>query len=129
MQKQQKHGKREKKKEREREREEEEEEEEEEMEMQAQYLTTSHRGWEASTMAVSIKKKKKKKNWLGWTSKNQFEFQNHDIWVFGLCAVVTMGWILGFICHYVCVLYSNTWENLFSVNVLQIQIEYLSVDI
>ena len=52
MQKQQKRRKKEKKKEGER------EEEEEEMEMQAQDLTASHRGWEASTMAVSIQNHK-----------------------------------------------------------------------
>ena len=43
--------------------------------------------------------KKKKKIQLGWTSKSRFGFQNHDIWVFGLCAVVTVGLILGFIYH------------------------------
>ena len=31
--------------------------------MQAQCLTASHYGWEASTMPVSIPKKKKKKFW------------------------------------------------------------------
>ena len=47
-----------KKKERKKEREKEEkEEEEEEMEMQAHSLPAFHRGWEASTMAVRVKKK------------------------------------------------------------------------
>ena len=52
----QKRQKRKKKKERKREREKEETEEEEEMEMQAHGLPASHRGWEASTMAVMVKK-------------------------------------------------------------------------
>ena len=56
MQKRQKRRKKKKrKKEREREKEET-EEEEEEMEMQAHGLPASHRGWEASTMAVRVKK-------------------------------------------------------------------------
>ena len=46
-----------KKKKKERKREKEETEEEEEMEMQAHGLPASHRGWEASTMAVRVKKK------------------------------------------------------------------------
>ena len=59
MQKRQKcRKKKERKKEREKE-EEEEEEEEEEMEMQAHGLPASHRSWEASTIAVRVKKKKK----------------------------------------------------------------------
>ena len=47
-----------KKKERKKEREKEETEEEEEMEMQTHGLPASHRGWEASTMIVRVKKKK-----------------------------------------------------------------------
>ena len=54
----QKRQKRRKKKKKERKREKEETEEEEEMEMQAHGLPASHRGWEASTMAVRVKKKK-----------------------------------------------------------------------
>ena len=57
---QKKKKKKKKKKERKKEREKEEKEkekEEEEMEMQAHGLPTSHRGWEASTMAVRVKKK------------------------------------------------------------------------
>ena len=51
--------KKERKKEREKEeKEKEKEKEEEEMEMQAHGLPASHRGWEASTMAVRVKKKK-----------------------------------------------------------------------
>ena len=55
MQKRQKHRKKKRKKERERERR---TEEEEEIEMQAHGLPASHRGWEASTMIVRVKKKK-----------------------------------------------------------------------
>ena len=96
MQKQQKHRKREKK-ERKRERE-------------RRRRRRRRRNGDASSRSNCIslwlrsfnnggKYPKKKKIQLGWTSKNRFRFQNHDIWVFGLCAVVTVGLILGFIYH------------------------------
>ena len=53
--------------------------------------------------------KKKKKIRLGWTSKNRSGFQDHDIWVFGLCVAVMVGWILGCVYHGGCWCFGGEW--------------------
>ena len=102
MQKQQKHGKREKKKERERER-------------RRRRRRRRRRNGDASSISDYISPWLRSFNNGGKYPKKK----NSDL-------VEPLRTGSGYC---VCVLYSNTWENLFSVNVLQIQIEYLSVDI